>query len=458
MGHGKVQGGGYKGGQGSSDSAANDASGESRRIALKALAEDEVCQRREQLANESNDSSEPPKPPDDPAKRRTQSPSVELEGERMTAASCDVEPAEGEQDASEAPERVEDDCERPRKLPNTSERVNERSERKRREDLPERTKVESGDPDSEADVSAASGSIPGEEPDEPDDEAVVPDDLQNDPERPRSVSNERVDRTNAPSPDKAPGGHKDDQEALRDVEGDSDRGTVVDSAEHDGMCPSSRRNEREDKTNAPHQRNSPEGHLGEPEVSRGVEGVRDRESVVDSAEYDGRRGGKHGATSGARRDSKRVETTLLAGDEPGQHGKRKRERTDVPGPSRPPTSHPRSLTNYFDPLRRPGRMKTQPRKISREDLKRTTYRVVQRRRGRIRHIGHVGCVIYVVQVPGKYPRPISEQHDTAEDEDSRSRAPRTAQRCTRAVTYHMWKPGDSTSTLAQDAELYSFEH
>jgi hypothetical protein len=404
--------------------------------------------------------------------------------------SCDVERVRGEADASEAPERVEDDCERPRKLPNTSERINEHSERKRREDLPERTKVESGDPESEADVSAASGSIeevqkkskklqntleqvherskrkgrkyspgrPGEEPDEPDDKGVVPDDLQNDPERPRSVSNERVDRTNAPSPDKAPGGHKDDQEALRDIEGDSDRGTVVDSAEHDGMCPSSRRNEREDKTNAPHRRNSPEGHLGEPEVSRGVEGVRDRESVVDSAEYDGRRGGKHGATSGARRDSKRVATTLLAGDEPGQHGKRKRERTDVPGPSRPPTSHPRSLTNYFDPLRRPGRMKTRPRKISREDLKRTTYRVVQRRRGRIRHIVRVGCVIYVVQVLGEYPRPISEQHDTAEDEDSRSRAPRTAQRCTRAATYHIWKPGDGTSTLAQDAELYSFEH
>jgi hypothetical protein len=36
----KVQGGGCRGGRGSGDSATNDASGESRRIALKALAED----------------------------------------------------------------------------------------------------------------------------------------------------------------------------------------------------------------------------------------------------------------------------------------------------------------------------------------------------------------------------------------------------------------------------------
>ena len=35
-------------------------------------------------------------------------------------------------------------------------------------------------------------------PDEPDDEVVVPGDPQNDPERPKSVSDERIGRTNAP--------------------------------------------------------------------------------------------------------------------------------------------------------------------------------------------------------------------------------------------------------------------
>ena len=43
-GHAKVQGGGYGGGRGSSDGTTNNTSGESRRLVLKALAEDEACQ------------------------------------------------------------------------------------------------------------------------------------------------------------------------------------------------------------------------------------------------------------------------------------------------------------------------------------------------------------------------------------------------------------------------------
>ena len=87
----QVQGGAENdGGRGSDDSTTNDASDESRRFVLKALAEDKACQRRDRLANESNDLPEPPKPPDDPAQRRTESPSVELEGERRAASSCDV--------------------------------------------------------------------------------------------------------------------------------------------------------------------------------------------------------------------------------------------------------------------------------------------------------------------------------------------------------------------------------
>ena len=58
---------------------------------LKAFAEDRVCQCEEQLANESNDSPEPPKPPDDPAQQQTKSLSVELEGKRGAALSCDIE-------------------------------------------------------------------------------------------------------------------------------------------------------------------------------------------------------------------------------------------------------------------------------------------------------------------------------------------------------------------------------
>ena len=81
-GHAKVQGGGYGGGRVSSDGTTNDTSGESQRLVLKALAEDEACQHRERLANESDDLPEPPKPPDDPTQRQTKFLSIELKEER----------------------------------------------------------------------------------------------------------------------------------------------------------------------------------------------------------------------------------------------------------------------------------------------------------------------------------------------------------------------------------------
>ena len=132
----KVQGGGYGGGRGSSDSTTNNASDESRRLALKALAEDGVCQCQEQLANESKDSPEPPEPPDNPMQRRTQSPSVELEEERRAASSCDVEHTRTQTDALGTPGRDQDNRKRPMKLRTTSEHVNESSKRKGRKCTP----------------------------------------------------------------------------------------------------------------------------------------------------------------------------------------------------------------------------------------------------------------------------------------------------------------------------------
>ena len=131
----------------------NDASGESQRLALKALADDGGCQCRERPANESNDSPEPLKPPDDPAPRRTKSPSIELEGEGSAASSCDVERTRSQADASEVPGHDGDDRKRPMKLQTTSGRVSERSKAKGRKDLPGRTRVEPGDPGCEADAS-----------------------------------------------------------------------------------------------------------------------------------------------------------------------------------------------------------------------------------------------------------------------------------------------------------------
>ena len=126
----EVQGGGYRGGRGSDDSAMNDASGESRQLALRTLTTDESRQRPKRLENESYNSPEPLKPPDKPALQRTESPSAELEGESRAASSCDVGPTRDNADASRALEDVEDAREWPTKLPNASELERKRSERK----------------------------------------------------------------------------------------------------------------------------------------------------------------------------------------------------------------------------------------------------------------------------------------------------------------------------------------
>jgi hypothetical protein len=65
------------------------------------------------------------------------------------------------------------------------------------------------------------------------------------------------------------------------VEGDWDRQTDVEDVGYDQERPRSISNERVDETNAPRRRNSPGGRLGEPEASRGVEGVQDRGTVVN---------------------------------------------------------------------------------------------------------------------------------------------------------------------------------
>jgi hypothetical protein len=349
------------------------------------------------LPEDSSVSPEPPEPPDDPAKRRTQSPSVELEGERMTAASCDVEPAEGEPDASVVPEHVEDDCERQMKLRNKSECVGERWKPRCRKNSPGRPQVELDDPDDEADVLAASGRVEDDwkqpknlrnaseherkrskrrsredspdkargDPDRPDGETAVPGDFQRPQERPTSFSNERVDETNAPRRRNSPGSCLGEPEASRGVEGVRERGTVVDSAEHDGISPRSVRNERELETNARTRRTRPGGHMGEPKASRDVEGDWSRESGVDGVEYNGRRGDTDGATSGARCDSQRVETRPLAGDK-GQYQQVERDiTTDIPEASTPPPNDPKRPVELPNPPRRRGRMKSRPRKVNR---------------------------------------------------------------------------------------------
>ena len=120
-------------------------------------------------------------------------------------------------------------------------------------------------------------------------------------------------------------------------------------------------------------------------------------------------------------------TRLLAGDKSGQHGKHKRAKTDVPGPSRPHPSHPRHPTEPVDPPRRRERLKSPPKRIRRSKIRRSTYQVVQLRRS---HIGRIGCIVHVVHGLGmikeKFRGPKCEDDGTRAIEDDLVRCSKSA--------------------------------
>ena len=266
--------------------------------------------------------------------------------------------------------RVEDASNVPRKLRETSEREQGRSKPKDEANSPGR---------------------PGEEPGEPVGETAAVDDAHTYQEGPRGDTSDGSGGTNTPSRDRPPGGHLDDQEESRGVEGVRGRHKVVDRAEYDRIRPRSDRNERDVEPNPPGRDRGPGGDPGERDESGGDEGDRERQSDGDSDEMEGRRGGKDGATSGARRDSKRVDTTPLTAGEPGQHGRRKRRTTSAPEPATPPSIDPRRPTDHPNPPRRRGRLKTRPRRIS---TRKWTYQVTRTRRGQIGRIGPFGDIVH----------------------------------------------------------------
>ena len=330
-----------------------------------------------------------------------------------------VEPGDpsSEADAPRASGRAEDTREKLEKLENTSERVCELSERKGRQDSPNR---------------------PGEGPEEPDNEAVVPGDPQND-SHPRSVSDERIDRMNAPSLDKAPGGHIDDQEALRDIEGDSDCGTVVDGAEHDGVCPSSCGNERRIETDARSRRTRPGGHMGKPKASRDVKGDWSHESDGDGVGYNGRRDGKDGTTSGTRRDSQRVETRPLAGDKGQSQQVECDITTDIPEASTPPPNDPKRPVELPNLPRCRGRLKSCTRKMRRSTMRRSTHQVIPLCRGQSSRIERIGYVAYTVERLGEQPTATMNEKDRPSDDPGEACAAETARPHSRGATFHIRK-------------------
>jgi hypothetical protein len=188
---------------------------------------------------------EPPQPytsPDEPARRRNEPPSVELEGERRMSASCDESPTRAETDASTASWTVEDVGKKSKKLRKASKRVRKQSEQISQQNSPKEARDELHDPGGEADA---------------------PGDPESDPQGPRGGANDDCGDTNAPGRATGPGGHLEWQEESRGVEVSRDRQKDVDGAEYDGNRPRSEENEHVVETNALHRVAGPGGHLGE---------------------------------------------------------------------------------------------------------------------------------------------------------------------------------------------------
>ena len=375
------------------------------------------------------DPPDPPDPPDEAAQRRNEPPSAELEGEWKMAASCEVRLTGSDTDASGVSNGDEDSRNQPKLALNALEHVRGRLERKDGENSPEGARDDRGDPGCEAHTSGASERIedvrdsprklrkvskrvrerserrstedspsrPREGLEDPGGETLIPGGVQSVQECARNVRNERVDGTNAPSRNTGSGGRLEVQEKSRRAEVDRDRRKVLEGAGHDGKRPKSEENQRDVETNALCRVRGPGGHRGEEVESGDVEGDREHQSDGDGIEMDGRQWRMDGATSGARHDSKRVGTKLLAGDEEGQHERRKHTTAHVPEPSTPAHEYPRRPTDHPNPPRRRGRLKTKTRRVSQTRARKSTYQAIRSRRG---HIGRVGYVVYVVQGPG----------------------------------------------------------
>lgn len=192
----------------------------------------------------------PPEPPNKPALQHSESPSTRLEGERNKALSCDAKRTSTKKDTSEASGSIEDAGEQLKKLWNMSECEHKHSKRGIGRDSLDRL---------------------GEEPGELGTKLAVPGSVHDIQEGPRRISNEHFIKMNVLCQDTGPEGHEVKLEVSKHVEGNSDHVNVVDNTEHNGTHSSSNRNKHVIKTNTPCPDSRPGGHIGKPEVLRGVE-------------------------------------------------------------------------------------------------------------------------------------------------------------------------------------------
>ena len=211
-------------------------------------------------------------------------------------------------------------------------------------------------------------------------------------------------------------GHIDDQEALRDIEGIRDHGTVVDGTEHNGIPPSSNGSECEVETHIPCQEVEPGGHIGELKALRDVESDWDHQSDGEGNQIDGRQCRKDGAMSSAHRNSKRVERRPLATEEARQQRQYGRCVNNVPRSSMAPRKHPRHPITLPNPPRRRGQLKLRTRKIRRSTIRRSTHQVILLYQGQSRRIEHIRYIAYTVQRLGEHPTATMNEKDRPSDD------------------------------------------
>jgi hypothetical protein len=201
------------------------------------------------------------------------------------SASCDESPTRAETDASTASWTVEDVGKKSKKLRKASKRIRKRSEQISQQNSPKEARDELHDPGGEADA---------------------PGDPESDPQGPRGGD------TNAPGRATGPGGHLEWPGESRGAEVDLEHRKVTERAGYDWIRTRIVENERVGDTSALRRDTRPGGHPGEQVGSAGVQDNRERRDDGIGVGYDGNRCRMDGATSSTRRESKRLETRMLA--------------------------------------------------------------------------------------------------------------------------------------------------
>ena len=179
--------------------------------------------------------------------------------------------------------------------------------------------------------------------------------------------------------------------------------------------------------------------MGEQESLRVIKADWRCQTDVEGITYNQEWGEMDGATSGTCHNSTRVETDLLAIEMEGQCEQHKRMKNNAPRPSRPPPVSPRSLTNYVDPPRWWGQIKSLPRKIRRAKIRRSTHQVILPRRGQSGHIKHIRYVAYTVQRLGEHPTVTMNEKDHPSNDPGEVRAAETARCHSQGTTFHIRK-------------------